>query len=164
MIPETVDVYYTETTAAYTHLIEVIAKYRSNTTTVLALATGAAAFFGFADTDKQLMYYLALTAYGLAAISAMVIFTPRGLRTNMAGNFAQDLAITPPLSSTEAKLLILKDRQAAMADAESAIRTSSIFFRVLIVLTACTVVFAGVNVALDRPDPTQPTHIVIDQP
>ena len=82
----------------------------------------------------------------------------------MAARFREDLAITPPLTSTEARLLILKDRQAAITEVEQIVRTLSRWFRGLVVLTAVTVVCAGVNVALDQPDTPGPTHIVIDPP
>ena len=161
-VPETVALYYDETRDAHAHLLEVIGRYRANTTTVLAIATGATAFFGFGAGGKGLWFYLALAAYAAAALSAMVVFQPRGLRTNMAARFDDDLAITPPLTSTEARLLILRDRQAAIGETELVVRTLSRWFRALIVLTALTVVCAGVNVATDRPRSPEPTHIVID--
>jgi hypothetical protein len=46
MYPETVQLFYDESKAARQGLDEVIRQYRTNTTAVVAFATGAATFFG----------------------------------------------------------------------------------------------------------------------
>lgn len=91
MHPEAVELFYEESKAAREALDATLKEYRSNTTTALALATGAAAFFGFEDSGKGIFFVLALVAYGIAALLAVAVFWPHGWLMNPASDFAQRL-------------------------------------------------------------------------
>ncbi len=191
-IPESVEAYYAETTEAHKYLLTILANYRANTTTLLAVATGAAAFFGFAASPKGILFVLALIAYAVAATMAMWIFWPIGLPTNMAQNAIRNMFEDPPPTDKQAKFRLTRLRQRAIARAEQAIgggyvrrkkdrRTNAYVpvgglsgrlhaigiswrFRALIVAVGFTVVFAGANSILEQPkaDPG-PTRVIIEK-
>ena len=183
------DIYYAEATTAHTHLIEVIGNYRKNTTTLLAVATGAATFFGFADSAKGPLYVLALVVYALAAVLTLWIFLPIGLSTNMA--FEADRKIDDGIvTAAAARADVLDNRLWAIRQAEIAITgirgsTRSEYltantvdgaatvspprygiafrFRALIAAVTLTTILAGANTVVEKPaTPTEPTHIIID--
>ena len=54
MYPTSVEIFYDESKAAREVMDELLVRYRTNTTAVLALATGAATFFGFSSSPKGL--------------------------------------------------------------------------------------------------------------
>lgn len=73
-------------------------KYRGNTTIVLALATGAATFFGFSDSPKALFFALSMVSYGFGALLAVSIYWPKAWRVNVAHDVADGMKTTtiPP--------------------------------------------------------------------
>jgi hypothetical protein len=163
VVPETVQLFNDETTESYKHLIEVITNYRSNTTVILALATGATTFFGFTDAPKGPGYAAALGFFAVSAILAALVFWPNKLQTNMVPDYRARLFENgAAVSVARARYVVLGRRQLAMVDAEAAIKRISRRFRLLIVTVALTILSAGINVAVEKSEPTPPTHIVID--
>lgn len=57
--PSAVEIFYDESKAARDVMDQILIRYRTNTTAVLALATGAATFFGFSNSPKGLFFVLA---------------------------------------------------------------------------------------------------------
>ena len=53
---------------------ELLSRHRTNTTTVLALATGAATFSGFSNSPKGVFFVLSLGAYAVATFLAVAIY------------------------------------------------------------------------------------------
>jgi hypothetical protein len=86
--PETVQLFYTESEKTSTWLDDLLKNYRSNTTIVLGLATGAATFFGFEDSRKGFWFFLAILAYAIAALIAASMFSPVKWRYNVAYDVA----------------------------------------------------------------------------
>ena len=50
--PSAVEIFYDESKAARDVMDQLLIRYRTNTTAVLALATGAATFFGFSNKSE----------------------------------------------------------------------------------------------------------------
>lgn len=75
--PETAKLYYEESKGAKEYLDKVFGQYRSNTSVVLTLATGATTLFGFADSGAGVFRWLTLGAYAVAVASALSMFVPR---------------------------------------------------------------------------------------
>ena len=98
MHPDALKLFYEESKSAHAGVSDLLKQYRANTTTVLTLATGAATFFGFANSPKGIFYVLSLTSYGLAVLLAATIYWPIPWRVNMALTAGTELATPPPLS------------------------------------------------------------------
>ena len=94
--PSAVEIFYEESKAARGAMDELLIRYRTNTTAVLALATGAATFFGFSNNPKGLFFVLSLISYAIAALFAAAIYWPKSWRVNAAYNVAKTLSKAPP--------------------------------------------------------------------
>ncbi|MBV9097665.1 MAG: hypothetical protein JO079_06385 [Frankiaceae bacterium] len=162
--PDTVELFFTESKDAATDLGDALKSYRSSVVTVLAVATGAAAFFGFDKSSKGTYYVLALVAYGLAALAAVPILWPQGWMMNPASDFEAALAADPGMIKTKAEYDLAIAYQKAWTNNAKVIRSMSSWFQVTTLLVVAVVVLAGINATVQRPAvPDQPTHIVIDR-
>ena len=153
-----VDAYYLESQAAAKGLDDLLKQYRSNTATVLTLATGAATFFGFSDTPKGNWYLAALGAYALATILAATIFWPLDWQGNPASETGPVFMTNgAQLNTTKTKYdfgctyqdIYVANRQKIRSRYGVARR-----FIALIVTTGLVVIFAGFNVIASVGDKT----------
>jgi hypothetical protein len=85
--PDTAKLFFEESGKARTWIDDLLKQYRTNTTAVLALATGAATFFGFENSAKGWWFAAAIAAYAGAALLSASILWPR----NWAYNVAHDM-------------------------------------------------------------------------
>lgn len=164
MYPKTVELFYSESKAAREALDETYKQYRSQTTTVLALATGAAAFFGFEDSSKGGWYVAALVAYGVGALLAALIFLPKKWLVNPAHDFQAVLSSpsVPNLSPTKATYDMAVAHQVAFATNRNTVENVARLYRGLVAATALVVILAGVNVVRQEPDvPDKPTRVIL---
>jgi hypothetical protein len=169
MYPKTVELFYAESKAAREALDSVLKDFRSNATTVLALATGAAAFFGFEDSSKGPFYVAALVAYSVAAFAAARILWPRDWLMNPAVDFESRLVDTtkPPLSDTKARFDLAHAHQVAFESNGASVATVTKWYQGLVGATAAVVLLAGMNVIRQKPEvPDKPTRVILveDQP
>lgn len=84
LYPDTAKLFYEESKSAKEHLDGVLNQYRSNTSVVLTLATGATTLFGFADSGAGFLRWLTLSSYAVAVAFAISIFLPRSWPFNVA--------------------------------------------------------------------------------
>lgn len=164
-----VEVFYEESKAASNGLDSILDDYRANTTKILALATGAAAFFGFEDSDKGWAFFGALGLYGVAVLLALAIYWPRAWRADAASGVEKLLANPPggATAVTETKLRF-----------DLAVRYQSFFrsnnqqlqgwkgvpslYSALVVLTAGVVLLGGLNAAVNpKESDDRPTRVEI---
>jgi hypothetical protein len=96
VFPDTVKLYYEESKAARAQIESLLDKYRSNTSTLLTLATAAVAFFGFSTGPR--FYWLAIGCYLLAVATSFLIFVPIPMRMNVAHDTAEELFVPPPIT------------------------------------------------------------------
>ncbi|WP_131829168.1 hypothetical protein [Mycobacterium numidiamassiliense] len=167
MYPGSVSLFYEESKAARKDIADLLHRYRANTTAVLALATGAATFFGFSNSPKGLFYLLSLSAYAVASFLAIAIYWPIPSRINPADHVA-DLLRIEPVQPIKLQHDLALNYQSATAEAIKRVRGwrgLAAKFRGLLVATSLVVIFAGFNVYLESRSHTvpQPTHIVIDK-
>src|SRR5271163_2023291 len=81
VFPDTVKLYYEESRAARQQIESLVDKYRSNTATLLTLATAAVAFFGFSSGPRQpVFYWMAIGCYLVAMAASAFIFAPIQMR------------------------------------------------------------------------------------
>jgi hypothetical protein len=188
--PSSVGIFYDESKAARDAMDQLLIRYRTNTTAVLALATGAATFFGFSDSPKGLFFLLSIVSYAVAALFATAIYWPKPWRVNAAYNVADTLSKSPPRPPMKLRWDLALSHQQAIAEslkvvggrtvlaprwvsrvtprwvcrAASSLTGQAMKFRVLVLATASVVIFAGVNsyLASQPPPRTPPTHIVIE--
>lgn len=166
MVTNTAKLFYEESKAAREHLDDVLTKYRDRCTVILTVATGAAAFFGFDDSEKGPWFVAALAAYAVAAIFALWIHLPVPWLVNPAHDMAAALASAPtPVSLTKAYWDLALSHQKAIANNRIVINGRwgmSWRLQGLIAATAAVVVLAGVNVTTSDPaQPPEPTRIQI---
>jgi hypothetical protein len=164
MYPETVAVFYQESKAAREGLDDVIKQYRTNTTAVLALATGAATFFGLEQSVKGPFYVAALAAYGVAVLVAAMIYLPWSWVRNAAhdmGDALTDPAVGP-ISVAKAHFdLALAHQEGFRKNLTSIVKVSRLY-RVLLAMTALVIILAGVNTTQEEPDaPDEPTRVIL---
>ncbi len=161
--PDTIDLFFTESKQASDDLADVLKTYRSNVVTVLALATGAATFFGFDKTAKGPWYVAALVLYALAALAAVPILWPHGWVSNPASDFAAGLQQDSAMSKTKAQWDLGLAYQNAFSANSAVLHAIARWFQLVITLVVAVVVCAGVNSTIRHPEvPDKPTHIVID--
>ena len=71
------DMYYEESKAARAQVEGLITNYRTNTSTLLTLASAAVAFFGFSSGPPQpVFYWIAIASYVVAVATSFFIFKP----------------------------------------------------------------------------------------
>jgi hypothetical protein len=165
--PASVDVFYDESKAAHEVMDQVLVRYRTNTGAALALATGAATFFGFSTSPKGLFFAFSLFSYAVAALVAIAIYWPAAMSVNVAHDVGNRFTKQPPLLSTKLKYDLAKSHQEAIQKSRRQIGKPwglANKFRILLSATSLVVVFAGFNSYLEsrHPTATQPTHIVVD--
>jgi len=165
--PSSVGIFYDESKAARDVMDQLLIRFRTNTTAVLALATGAATFFGFSNSPKGWFYLLSLVCYALAAVLAAAIYWPKPWRVNVAYDVEKTLSKSPPTTSMKLRWDLALGHQQAIAESLKLVggwRGQATKFRILVLATSLVVIFAGVNSYLGSKHPatTPPTHIVID--
>jgi hypothetical protein len=164
MYPETVAVFYEESKAARLGLDEVIRQYRTNTTAVLALATGAATFFGLDQSVKGPFYVAALVAYGLAVLVGATIYLPWSWVRNAAHDMGDALldSAAPPMPVAKAHFDLAIAHQLGFTKNLRSIVKVSRLYRLLLALTALVIMLAGVNTTQEEPDtPDEPTRVIV---
>jgi hypothetical protein len=166
--PSTVEIFYDESKAARDVMDQLLLRYRTNTTAVLALATGAATFFGFANSPKGPFFIASLVSYGVATLLAVAIYWPSSWRVNVAYDVENRLSKSPPMGPTALRWDLARGHQQAIAQSIALVggwRGQASKFRVLLLATSLVVIFAGVNSYLGSQHATtiEPTHIVIDK-
>jgi hypothetical protein len=114
--PSSVEIFYDESKAARDAMDQLLIRYRTNTTAVLALATGAATFFGFSNNSKGLFFLLAIVCYAVAAIFATAIYWPKPWRVNVAYNVADTLSKSPPTAPMKLRWDLALGHQQAIAE------------------------------------------------
>ena len=155
-----VDAFYEESRTARTELDALLQSYRSNTTTVLALATGAATFFGFSSSPKGAWFVAALVAYGIAAGLAATLFWPVDWKMNIANGMGDTLKQDNAQQLTTIKVrfdLGVGHQLAFQANTEKIVGALGVArrFTGLVVATSLVVIFAGINVLVaDAPAPS----------
>jgi hypothetical protein len=91
---DTVKLYYEESKAAREQAEGLLEKYRTNTSTLLALAPATVAFFGFSTGPRQLVFYwISIGFYLLAVAISFLIFKPIPMKLNVAYNTAEQSSI-----------------------------------------------------------------------
>jgi hypothetical protein len=166
--PETVKLYYEESKAARAQVEALLDKYRTNTSTLLALASAAIAFFGFSTGPRQpVCYWISIAFYGLAVAVSFLIFVPIPTKVNVAYNTAGALAgPAAPIIPTKLYYDYAVGHQNAInhalkiVDGKFGIATR---FRALIIAVAVLIVSASLSVALGTERPPNPTHVIVDR-
>ncbi|WP_131829155.1 hypothetical protein [Mycobacterium numidiamassiliense] len=136
---------YDESKAAVDVLDQLLIRYRTNTTAVLALGTGAATFFGFSDSPKGLFFLLSLVSYAVGVGVAVRIYWPRRWRDDIYHVLEDSLRKSPPPASMELRRDLARHYQQAIARGLELRTRRAWEFRILLFATACVVIFAGIN-------------------
>lgn len=170
MYLDTLKLFYEESKAARGQLEGLVERYRANTSTVLAIATAAVAFFGFSDGPRQpLLYWTAIAAYIAAAVLALWIYAPMPSKVNVAYNTADVLADSDgwgPLTPLQIYYDYARGHQDACRTALTNVTRSGGLaqrFRMLIVAVAVLVVAASGSVMFGKSEPTAPTRVIVEQ-
>lgn len=163
-IPKSVSIFHGETKEAKAAVDKIVDDFRARTTTVLALGTGAVAFFGVSDAPRHdELYGAALVAYALAVLVALWIFAPKMTRLNIAYDTAAAIEsrgadITPDWLEWQ---YALGTQTAIREGIVRNVRISWAFIGV-VVLTGLVVVLAGSSlISAPEPTPADPTQIEI---
>jgi len=166
--PASVEIFYNESKAAREAMDQLLLRYRTNTTAVLALATGAATFFGFAASPKGSFFIASLVAYGVATLVAVAIYWPSSWRVNVAYDVEDRLSKSPPKRPTALRWDLARGHQQAIAQSIKLVEGwhgQASKFRALLLATSLVVIFAGVNSYLGPQSPTTipPTRVIIEK-
>jgi len=164
---DTVKLYYEESKAAREQAEGLLEKYRTNTSTLLALASAAVAFFGFSTGPRQLVFYwISIGFYVVAVAISFLIFKPIPMKLNVAYNTAQGLAVRPLVMPAKIYYEYAVGHQAAVKHALNAMDGRfgiATRFRALIVAIAVLIVSASLSVALGSEQTPNPTHVIIER-
>jgi hypothetical protein len=166
--PDTVKLYYEESKAARAQVEALLDKYRTNTSTLVALASAAVAFFGFSTGPRQpVFYWISIGFYVLAVAMSFLIFVPIPTKVNVAYNTAG------ALGGTAAPIIPAKlyydyavghqnaiDHALKIMDGTFGIANR---FRALILVIAVLIVSASLSVAFGSEQAPNPTHIIVDR-
>lgn len=80
----------------------VVSVRRTNSSALLAVSTGAVAFFGFSSGPRQPQFYwVAVGAYLAAVVLALLICVPIPSRVNVAYDTKEQLVIPPSMTRTK---------------------------------------------------------------
>jgi hypothetical protein len=166
VVPETIKLYYEESKAAREQLEKLVDKYRTNTSTLLTLATAAVAFFGFSTGPRQpVFYWLAIGGYLAAIAAAAFIFVPTPMPVNVAYDTRKHL-FNPPMKLNQIYYDYACGHQEAITEAEETIGGAfgiANRFRILIAAIGFLIVTASLSVIFGAQDAPQPTHVIIDR-
>ena len=98
---DTVKLYREESKAARDKVEGVLAQYRANTSTMLALATAAVAFFGFSTGPRQQVWYIvAMAAYLGGPIAAGIAAVVLGIG---CAALARKNVVAPPFGTSRSR-------------------------------------------------------------
>jgi hypothetical protein len=170
---DAVKLFYEESKSARKDLDDLCDRYHSNTTIVLALATGATTLFGFSNSVKGTLFVLAIVTYGIGASMALTIYWPVAWKYNVAHDVDAKLqSIGDKLTLGKMYYDLARGHQEAIDVATVMIggkggkgkwfRGISGRFRVLVGMATLTVIFAAIDVSVTHPGaPDKPTRIVI---
>ncbi len=171
--PDTTKVFFDESKAAREQ-VDTLDEYRSNTTKVLALATGALTLYGIEDGTKGAWFLAAVIAYGLAAVAAVSVYAPVRWTVNVAHDMVTrekgKLRTSDPIfdmKTSVAQYYLGRGHQIAIRtnlDRLEKWNGPARRFRASALLTALTIVFDALNLWADRdteaPDP-EPTRVIL---
>lgn len=166
---ETVKLYREESKAARDKVEGLLDKYRANTSTLLALATAAVAFFGFADGPRDKTWYLiAVIAYIVAVGIAIWIYKPTQVSVNVANDTRDAIFadVDHPFTPQEINYAYAVAHQNAIAEGIATVAGRfglAHRFIALIVAIAVLVVAASLSVTFGSSAPTPATHVVIER-
>lgn len=166
---DTLELYREESKAARDKVEGVLAQYRANTSTMLALATAAVAFFGFSTGPRQQVWYIvAMAAYLCAVGLAFSIYAPTAVLVNVAADTQEALFADPdhPLLPEEIQYGYAVGHQEGIAAAIATVTGRfglANRFRALILAIAVLVVAASASVAFGTTAPATPTRVVIEK-
>ncbi|MGU3500895.1 hypothetical protein [Mycobacterium sp. C31M] len=168
MYAGSVELFYEESKAAREVMDKLLATYRTNTTTVLALATGAATFFGLSDSPKGIFFIFSMVAYGIGSLVAVTIYWPQAWRVNVAHDAAEGLVANEIVPMRMHWNLALGHQEAIgetirLIDGKWGV---AVKFRLLLLATASVVLLAGLNVyqaSQQQPAPDEPTRVIIER-
>jgi hypothetical protein len=172
--PDTTKLFFDESKAAREQVDKILDSYRSNTTTVLALATGALTLYGIEDSTKGPWFLAAVMTYGLAAFAAVTVYAPVPWTVNVAHDMVTrekgKLRTNDPIfdmKTSVAQYYLGRGHQIAIRtnlDRLEKWNGPARRFQACALLTALTIVFGALNLWADRntdsPDP-EPTRIVL---
>jgi hypothetical protein len=166
VFPDAVKLYYEESKAAREQIESLVDKYRSNTATLLTLATAAVAFFGFSTGPRQpAFYWMAIGCYVLAMAASASIFVPMPMRINVAYDTGPEL-YDPPLKPVKLYYDYALGHQDAIAHTQALVISRfgiATRFRVLIAALGLLIVSASLSTMFGAQHAPQPTHIIIDR-
>jgi hypothetical protein len=166
---ETVKLYREESKAARDKVEGLLDKYRANTSTLLALATAALAFFGFADGPREATcYVIAVVAYIVAVGVAIWIYLPTPVLVNAASGTQEAIFSDPdhPFTPEEINYAYATAHQEAIAEGIATVTDRwglANRFVGLIVAIAVLIVAASLSVTLGESAPPAPTHVIIEK-
>jgi len=166
--PHTVKLYFEESKAARVQVEALLDKYRTNTSTLLALASAAVAVFGFSSGPRQpAFYWISIVFYVLAVALSFLIFMPIPTKVNVAYDTARELeTAAAPIIPAKLYYDYARGHQDAINDAlrimdgKFGIATR---FRTLIIAIAALIVSASLSVALGTEHALGLTHVIVDR-
>jgi hypothetical protein len=164
--PDTAKLYYEESKAARAQVEALLDKYRTNTSTLLALASAAVAFFGFSTGPRQpVFYWISIGFYVLAVAVSFLIFVPIPTKVNVAYNTAGKLGAATIIPTKLYYDYAVGHQNAINHALKIMDGTFGIAnrFRGLIIAIGLLIVSASLSVALGSEQAPNPTHIIIDR-
>jgi hypothetical protein len=167
MFLDTVKLFYEESKAAREQIEGLLDKYRSNSSTLLTLATAAVAFFGFSTGPREpVFYWIAIGCYLLAVVASVFIFVPMPVRMNAAYDTGAELLVAPPMTAAKIYYDYALGHQDAITHAQAVVGGRfgiANRFRLLIAAIALLIVAASLSVVFGAQDVPKPTHVIIDR-
>jgi hypothetical protein len=164
---DTVKLFYEESKAARAQVEGLIDGYRTNTSTLLALASAAVAFFGFSSGPRQpVFYWIAIGSYLVAVATSFFIFKPIPTKVNVAFDTAHYLGAGHQILPAKIYYDYACGHQDAIGyalavmDGKYGIANR---FRLLVAAIALLIISASLSVVFGSQDSPGPTHIIIDR-
>ncbi|MGW0158470.1 hypothetical protein ACWDUN_04010 [Mycobacterium sp. NPDC003323] len=164
---DTVKLFYEESKSARALVEGQIDKYRANSSTLLALATAAVAFFGFSTGPRQqVFFWIAICAYLAAVAMAFLIFKPIPAKVNVAFDTDVHLAVSPPVSREQIYYNYACGHQDAIGHALGVLDGKfgvAKRFRILIAAIALLIIAASLSVIFGTQGAPGPTRVIIER-
>ncbi len=138
-----IDILYNESKSALDAIDQLLIRYRTNATAVLALGTGATALFGFSNAPKCLWFAATLSCYALGVIAALLIYAPRGWRDDIYDFLHANMHSKEPPEKLQEGLVAAYQKAIKRGRDLRVWRAAE--FMVLLAATAGVVIFAGID-------------------
>lgn len=166
--PESAKIVYEDSKAAYESVSNALEGFRSNVTKVLALATAAATFFAFEDSNKGWLFYAAIVTYSLSVLVAGLLYRPIRWATNVAKHApaalrAQGDRLPPAKVHYD---LACRYQKAQEENLDQINRTWGVSdkYQVMLALVGITVLMMLVNTAQEAPEVAEePIRVIVEQ-